>query len=131
MGRQTSQGPLGLQNDGRQTNRYISLCTYLWDGSYNPYGNRYAYAPDEYARTVKYRVHNQGIRHGRSIARNSSPTDSILPPPGGKSIQQAHKAPSILAKKLGLKESLRKYSRSSGEKISGQLGRTIYYNTSR
>ena len=33
--------------------------------TYGMYGNRYAYAPDGYARTVEYKIYNQGIRHSR------------------------------------------------------------------
>ena len=131
MGRRTSRGPLSQQNNRQKANRYIPFRTHLWDGSYNPYGNWYAYAPDRYARTVESGIHNQGIRHGRLTARNNSRTSSNLPTQVGKFIQQVRKTPSVSTRKLGFKESLRKYNRSSGRKVSVQLGRALYCNTKR
>ena len=48
-----------------------------------------------------------------------------------ENLYNKRKTLSISTRKPGLKESLQKYNRSSGKKVSGQLGRALYYNTSR
>ena len=43
MGRRTTRGIMGLQNNQLETNWHIAILLHVWDGRYHPHGNRDAY----------------------------------------------------------------------------------------
>ena len=63
---------MSLQNYCSQIYRYLPLCDYIWDGSYNPYKNWHAHHSNRYAHARKCRASNQGPGHGRELRESTA-----------------------------------------------------------